>query len=387
MTSDTHAQPQVVLHIGTMKSGTSYLQAVLRRNRAKLDDRGVKVLKGMVAGAVDALDRRNLSKRGNVDGAWDRVLKQVETWDGTLVVGSQEFLSGATPDEAKTVIASFVERPLLVVLTCRDLLRVVPSHWQTVIKNGGTVSFSDYTKLLLADDDSEDEHRYATGFWRHHDLRDIIQTWAGVVGQENLVLVTVPPTGASQDLLWSRFVEAAGLPTLRYNLGTNAKSNVSLTYAETEMLRQVNLRVRKSLSQSEYRLIVNKYFANQVLRQPPDPGYPVDRPTLGRDSYERLRARAEVMVQGVEQTGVRVVGDLDELRVPPYTGADDQEDSTGPREPIPESVVYALTKMVSRLARAEREVKRLKRGSKSWVRKGKSGQEDLEPLDEDDLDE
>jgi hypothetical protein len=382
-----HSRPQIVLHIGTMKSGTSYLQAVLRRNSSKLGDQGIRVLQGMVAGVVDVLDRRNVSKKPNTDGAWDRVLEQVNSWEGPLVVGSQEFLSGATPDEAKTVVATFVERPLRVVVTCRDLLRVVPSHWQTVVKNGGTVAFSDYVQLLLADDDSGDEHRYATGFWRHHDVREIVETWASVIGLENVVVVTVPPAGAPRDLLWKRFAEAAGLPSLAYNLGTNAKSNVSLTYAETEMLREVNLGVRKSLNQLEYRLIVNKYFANKVLRQPPDTDRPADTPTFGRSSHDRIRARAEAMAQAVEATGVHIVGDLDELRVPPYAGADDAEDSAGPRDPVPESVVYALTKVVTRLARAEREVKRLKRGSKSWGRKSKAGRPDLEPLDDEDFDE
>ena len=58
-------------------------------------------------------------------------------------------------------------------MTCRDLLRVIPSHWQTTIKNGGTVAVRpSYVQLLLADEEDEDEdkHRYASGFWRHHDL-------------------------------------------------------------------------------------------------------------------------------------------------------------------------------------------------------------------------
>ena len=31
----------IVLHIGAMKTGTSYLQSVLERNKELLDDRGV----------------------------------------------------------------------------------------------------------------------------------------------------------------------------------------------------------------------------------------------------------------------------------------------------------------------------------------------------------
>ena len=241
----------VVLHIGTMKSGTSYLQAVLRRNARQLRDLGVLVAEEMVPAVVDVLDRRNVAKKAKVTGAWDRFLEQVESWDGHLVVASQEFLSGTTPEEVSMVVDTFGGRPLRVVVTCRDLLRVIPSHWQTTIKNGGTISFAEYTQLLLSDDDGEEQHRYASGFWRQHDVPGVIESWGAAVGLDNIVVVTVPVAGGvPSDLLWTRFAEAVGLPPFDADLSTNAKSNISLAYAETEMLRQVNTEVRKPLEPS-----------------------------------------------------------------------------------------------------------------------------------------
>lgn len=378
----------VVLHIGTMKSGTSYLQAVLRRNTDELRDNGVLVAEEMGPATVDVLERRNVAKKSKVTGAWERFLNLVEAWDGHLVVASQEFLSGATAEEAAMVIGTFVERSVRVVVTCRDLLRVVPSHWQTVIKNGGTVTFADYTRLLLTDDE-EDQHRYATGFWRHHDVPAIVEAWAGAVGMENVVVVTVPPLDGPPDVLWRRFAQAAGLPSFDGDLSATAKSNVSLTYAETEMLRQVNTEIRKPLNQAEYRMIVNKYLANKVLRQSPESDRPADRPadrpSFGRDSHERIRERAEAIAEGVAGLGVTVVGDIDELRVAPYGGPEDRQDSTGPRDPIPGSVVVAITKLVTRLARAEREVKRLRRGRSSGTR-GRVLDEEFEAAEADDDD-
>jgi hypothetical protein len=284
------------------------------------------------------------------------------------------------------VVTTFGERPVKVVVTCRDLLRVIPSHWQTTIKNGGTVSFAHYVQLLLAEEEDaeEDKHRYATGFWRNHDLPAIVESWAGVVGMENIVLVTVPPPGAPLDQLWSRFAEAVGLPDFECDLSTNAKSNLSLTYAETEMLRQVNSGVRKTLNQTEYRLIVNKYLANRLLRQPPESERPTDRPSFGRDSHERIRQRAAAAADALEELPVRVVGSIDELRVAPYTGADDGQDSTGPQDPVPESVAQAITRLVTRLARAEREVARLRKGAGGRLRKRRFADEDLDASEDDD---
>ena len=396
--TESDSGADVVLHIGTMKSGTSYLQAVLRRNGRELRERGVMIAEQMVPAVVDVLERRNVTKKSKVSGAWDRFLDQVDSWDGHRVVVSRESFSGATPEEAAQVVETFAARPVRVVVTCRDLLRVVPSHWQTVVKNGGTVSFADYVRLLLTGE-TEDKHQHAKNFWRNHDVPTIVETWAGAVGMQNVVVVTVPPSGEPGDLLWRRFASASGLPSFDADLSTDAKSNVSLTYAETEMLRQINVRVRKPLSQGEYRLLVNKYLANNVLRQPPEsdpavqrPEDPptnrsVDRPTFGRVSHEQIRTRADAIADGLVELGVPVVGDVDDLRVAPYSGPDDREDSTGPRDPIPDSVVMAISKLVTRLARAEREVKRSRRKGAPKTRKGDPLDEDLQPdeVEDDDL--
>jgi hypothetical protein len=386
MTSAIDGRAHVALHIGTMKSGTSYLQAILRRNMSQLGEVGVLAPGEMVPAVVDVLDRRNVTKKTKVSGAWERFLEQVESWDGHLVVASQEFLSGASAEEARAVVATFGEQPVKVVVTCRDLLRVIPSHWQTTIKNGGTVSFAEYVQLLLADDEGEEPHRYATGFWRHHDLPAIVEAWAGAVGLENVVLVTVPPSGAPRDQLWSRFAEAVGMPPFDCDLSTNAKSNLSLTYAETEMLRQVNTGLRKSLNQVEYRLLVNKYLANKLLRQPPESVRPSDRPSFGRESHEKIRHRADDVADALEKLEVPVIGGVHELRIEPYAGDPDRQDSTGPRDPLPESVAEAIMRLVTRLARAEREVSRLRRGGGSWNRRRRIAEDELDTAEDEDSD-
>jgi hypothetical protein len=357
MTTGIDSKPEVILHIGTMKSGTSYIQAVLRRNKRLLARDGVMIPRMTVPAVVDVLGRRGISKEQPSEGAWARFLDSVQSWDGRMVLLSQEFLSGATAAEAQAVVATMPDYRVKVVITNRDLLRVIPSHWQTVVKNGGTWPFPEYVRLLL-DYPSPDgvEHRYARGFWRHHDVAQIVENWASAVGMENVVLVTVPKSGAPGDLLWKRFSEAVGIDPTHYDDQMNAKSNISLSYSETEMLREVNMRVRKPLGPLEYRVLVNKYLANKLLRKGPEPGKDPDRPTLGAESHAKVHDRAKALVTGVEASGVHVIGDIEELRVGPYTGDPEAGDSVGPRNRIPESVPNAIARLVLRIARLERAI-------------------------------
>lgn len=360
MTTDSVGNAEIILHIGTMKSGTSYIQAILRQNKRLLGRDGVLSPRTLVPAVVDVLGHRGAAKERQTDGAWARFLDSVESWEGGKVIASQEFLSGATAKEAQGVLDTLPPGRTKVVITNRDLLRVIPSHWQTVVKNGGTWPFPEYVRLILegASQESGSEHRYSRGFWKHHDLAQIIDFWAAAAGIENVVLVTVPRSGAPGDELWRRFSEAVGIDASRYDAEPSAKSNISLSYAETEMLREVNMRVRKPLNSLEYRVLVNKYLANRLLRKPPDSASEPDRPTLGADSHERIRERADQMIAAVEASGVRVVGDIEELRVAPYAGDSDAADSTGPQNRIPDSVPQAIAKLVLRIARLERDLDR-----------------------------
>lgn len=359
MTTETDIKAEVILHIGTMKSGTSYIQATLRRNKRLLSRDGVLVPRSLVPAVVDVLGRRGATKEREIEGAWDRFLTMAEAWEGSTVLASQEFLSGATATEAQAVVDTLPKGQVRIVVTNRDLLRVIPSHWQTVVKNGGTWPFPEYVRLLLEPPGKDgSEHRYSRGFWRHHDVAKIVDNWAGAVGVDNVVLVTVPRSGAPSDLLWQRFCEAIGIDGAPYDHDSNAKSNISLSYAETEMLREVNMSVRKPLGPLEYRLLVNKYLANKLLRQAPETGKEVDRPTLGAESHSAIKQRADAMVEALAASGVRIIGDIEDLRVEPYEGDPQAVDSTGPEVRIPDSVPQALAKLVLRIARLERELDR-----------------------------
>ena len=65
-----------------MKSGTSYLQSVLRRNSGLLADHGTLVPRRMVAAAADALGSKGRNRTMNIRGEWRRVVSEINAWNG-----------------------------------------------------------------------------------------------------------------------------------------------------------------------------------------------------------------------------------------------------------------------------------------------------------------
>lgn len=347
---------EVFLHIGTMKSGTSYLQSILKRNRRSLADAGMLTARYLVPAISDILERAGKTLRTDFQGQWSRVVTEIDEWPGQAAIASQEFLCSVSQLEAQRIVGTLPGHKFTVIITARDLARVIPSHWQTSVKGSKVWSFAEYVPIVLDGGSSRPERRTSSAFWRHHDVPRAIEVWASAVGIDNIVLITVPQSGAPTDLLWRRFAEVIGVDPEGYDYEPDAKSNVSLDYAETEMLRAVNASVRRRLSPLEYRDLVNRYIANRLLRTAPSGEGKADRPRLGPDNHARVAARAEQMVTDIRNSGVRVVGDLDELLVPPFTGDASLGEELGPQQPIPPSVPYVIGKLVLRIARLEREL-------------------------------
>ena len=121
------------LHIGTAKSGTTYLQELWWRHRATLADRGLllpgealrdhfhaaAVLKGMTA-VVAELDE-------HARGAWTRVLADTAAWSGDVLV-SHEHFSDTPAETASRALRDLAEASdeVHLLLTVRDLGRVLP---------------------------------------------------------------------------------------------------------------------------------------------------------------------------------------------------------------------------------------------------------------------
>lgn len=299
---------RLVLHIGSMKSGTSFVQNVLGHHRERLAESGVLFAGSRWREQVKAV--RELIERGGpgqrpmpVDGSWAAVVEDASRWEGTAVV-SMEFLGPRSEAKIEQILAAFPDTTVEAVMTCRDLSRNIPAMWLESMQNGSSATWPDF---LAAVRDRDRDSPIARNFWRHQDLPVIAERWARVLGEGRLTLVTVPPSGAPHDLLWRRFAEVLGVDPSGYDL--EVRSNRSIGPATAMVLRRLNEKmvVDGAVPQGYDRFVKHSLAKRGLVARTPL------EPRLGLDE-EWVREEAHAQVERLTGAGHRVVGDLEDLR-------------------------------------------------------------------------
>jgi len=263
---------RIVLHVGTPKTGTSYLQDVLFHNRRVLLDQGGILYPAdrFDAHFLAALDLMQLPWGGLEEqaiGAWDRLADRVRRAsddDAHTVIISHEILARAGRAQVERALASLGREDgaeLHVVVSVRDLERQIPAEWQENVKHRATLSYERFLEQIV---DPERSTRIGSWFWGVQEVPDILDRWAADLPPERVHLVTVPRPGSPSGLLWERFVEAFDLAGIDLELGTD-RSNPSLGVPETALIRRINRAVNADLPPSDYRPLVRELLAHQTL--------------------------------------------------------------------------------------------------------------------------
>jgi hypothetical protein len=333
-----------------MKTGTTFVQGQLARNRRVLRQHGVLYpmpWQRQVVAVRDVLGLQGGYVLGSPAGAWATLVSDVLAWDGPAAVLSMEFLSFADADEATRVVASFAPATVEVVVGARDVGRTLPAQWQTAVRNGRAVPFGRYLRQVTGAQPASarvaravrDQVATRLGdprssarehFGKRQDIPRIVEAWqqAGAA----VTVVTVPPAGSDPGLLWVRMRQALGLADVE--LVVADPRNESLTPAAVELLRRVNATDRAAAMPSwVYQHAINRDLSHQVL---PDlaGGGSLGVPRAYRPWCE---AEAERQVARLRELAVAVIGDLEDLR-PRFTGG------AGPRLPedTPDAELLAL---------------------------------------------
>ncbi|MDQ4008109.1 MAG: sulfotransferase domain-containing protein, partial [Actinomycetota bacterium] len=337
----------VFLHVGPYKSGTTFLQLVLDKNRQALAGRGYCLPLGesvqQAIAAVDVLGKK-LHGEGRVHGRWDRLAAEVREWDGPVAVVSAESLSRATKRQVDRIVSSLEPAEVHVVYTARDLAKVVPSMWQTHMRNKGAMPWRDYLAAVRGDDDTTPLGRR---FWDQQDPREVLSRWAGRVPPERIHVVTVPRSGTDPSLLWQRFCSVLGLDPSPYSLKVR-RANESLGLVEAELLRRLNARVVGDIRGRTYSRWVKNFIARRVLEQRPDQR----RLVLPAEEHAWLRPRMEEICAYLREQGYDLVGDLDDLLPDPAAATQAASPDTVEAEEVLEAAVDVLAGMVHKLDRS-----------------------------------
>lgn len=231
---------RVFLHIGTMKSGTSYLQTLWWHHRDELTRQGLLMpgaarldhrKAALIVKAPDNLAGRRLDNRQFE--TWERILAETGAFSRDVIISNEVFCA-ADAERAEETLRRLAEaaEEVHVVLTTRDLGRILPSAWQQTIKHGQSYSFEEYWQRASSEGPDGP-------FRRKYDLPEILSRWTPGLPPERVHVVVHPRPGAPHDWLWQRLCEVTGVDPA--GLGTDiARSNESLGLAEVEVLRAVN---------------------------------------------------------------------------------------------------------------------------------------------------
>lgn len=305
---------RIFLHIGSPKTGTTFLQQVLWANRSRAAAHGLLLPGRSVRDHYWAsLDLRGVAGvepgREAAAGAWEALVTKVAGWDRDVLV-SHETFALATDEEAGRAVETFRDLGfgVEIVITARDLERQLPAHWQEAIKARSRLGFDEFLAEELGPDG---RGRYLA---RVQDYGRLARCWGASLSPGSVHVVTVPRRGAPRDLLWRRFAGLLGLPADEFELGVRA--NESLGIEQVELLRRLNAALGDRLPRpGPYPTTVKRLYAHQVLAARPGTRLALGSPDLGP-----VGERAAADVAALRALEVDVVGDLDELLVAASAG-------------------------------------------------------------------
>jgi len=297
---------RVVVHIGLMKSGTTFLQGRLTANRRRLAAQGVLFPGPTWRRHVNAVQDL-MGHAGHTPGSWDSICQEINAHPGTAVI-SMEYLAWAGKRGIRIISESFGDAEIRVVEGVRDLGRTVPAMWQEAVKNRSVRTFAEYVDSIRTEGEAGQR------FWRQQDAGRIASRWAEVLGPDRVYVVTLPPPGTPGEVLWDRFSRVAGIAQ-EPDWDMPTRSNESLGAASALVVRRLNL-MTGDLPVKGYKRRV-KALAKHLM-----PGHRSQEDPIGFTVPDWLRDRADRIRREIVRSGVHVVGDLDDLAPLDVAGVD-----------------------------------------------------------------
>jgi hypothetical protein len=342
--------PDVCLHIGAMKTGTTYVQRMLGGNHEQLEREGIVYpmpWSDQVEAVRDVLKMKGGSHLGSIEGHWQLMVERLHQWQGSRAILSVEFLSFANAGQIRTIVDGLAPSNVQVVLGVRDLARVLPAQWQTAVRNGKRQTYREYLKGVTA----KRPTRTKLHFWKRQDVGRIAADWAKVIGPDHVTVVTVPPRGADPGELWRRMAVAMNLDTIQ--LAERTPSNESLGPTGTELLRRINESADATeMSTWAYQHGINRALSHRVLPDISDPHPSVRVPD---EYHDWVRHESDRVLAELRDADVRVIGDLADLEPMLVPGAPFVWPEQLPEADLLTFAVSALTAFGNEVAEHKRQ--------------------------------
>ena len=344
---------RVFFHLGSPKTGTTYLQEVLWRNREPLRRAGLLYPgdrpEAHFQAAMDLQGTQFQAdwEDADVPSAWRKLVEQARQFSGDVVL-SHELFCTAAPEDVERAMSDLAFAEVHVVCTARDLARQLPAVWQEDVKNRHVVSFSDFSAGVRGGEGRS--HWLSELFWQRQDLPAILRKWAVGLPPERVHVVTVPRPDEGPSRLWERFACLIGVDPGSFDAQVGSP-NKSLGVAETALLSRLNETLADRLDWPGYDSVVKYQLATEIF------GARASRRRIALPAEDRpwVQDRAKQLVSELSTAAYDVVGDLDELlpATSRHSGAHDHPDDVEDREVL-ETAIEALGAVLERHAELER---------------------------------
>jgi hypothetical protein len=345
---------RVFLHVGLPKTGTTYLQTRMWRQRDRLADLGFLYPGRVRMDHFRAWQDLHRGLGGPRDsGTWERLCAAVAAHPGDALI-THEFFSMATPEEAATAVAALEPAEVHLVLTLRAYHLQFPAVWQEALKMGSRRTFSEFMEQVVAEDRTHTTLKGAWS-WRSQDIPTVLAHWTSAVPSERVTVVTVPPPGSPRAWLWERWCEALGLDAAVLDRRAPF-ANESLGAAQAALMLRVTPRLRRPLKAkgNERHRWLRQYFGHEVLG--PQKGA---RFVPREVELDRLRSLADEAIAAIEGSGAQVVGDLADLRPPASVSGAHPDDVT--EAEVLDAAAVAIEQMIRDVRKLTRQNERLRR--------------------------
>ena len=319
---------EVYLHVGPVKTGSTYLQNILWNGRPVLREQGVLLPADhdneFFLATNDVQDGRFvLMDLPEAAGAWGKVAARARAWPGRVLI-TCELLGFSEPDQIARIASSLAPATLHLIVMARCRADVLPSLYQEQVKMADPGrSWADFLRA----------YRRGHQSWPHAPGA-IAARWLPHVPRQRIHVVTVPRRGEDPRLLLHRFGAALGIDPARLT-APGAPANTSLDAAAVELLRAVLARTSGQLDRRAQRELINERLV-PLLRHPGRRGQPLRLPA----SFRLLMSQAATQdVAAITAAGWHLHGDLDDLQ--PGSQAFEDDHSSG--HPVPQADILTAT--------------------------------------------
>lgn len=301
----------VFIHIGTRKSGTSFLQKALRGSVPALREQDLDLTyhtrKGHVERQLEpfreyAAGGSADASRASVEEMIDRISRRPESRHLITL----EDLSEQPEKVADLMVGPLKDFDVHIIVTARHWGKTIPSEWQQIVKERKQVTYRDFLDAI------RDRTPAAEQFLARQDLPAILQRWGRLVPAERVHVIAVPPSSRAEGTLMELFCGLIGIdPTTLAVPGGDVNTSISLEQAE--LLRRVNVALGDRLPtlEGDYRYGVREWLTRGTLMR-----HKRGSILIPAEDAAWCAQAIQAQYDGIVALGVDIVGDPADLLPP-----------------------------------------------------------------------